>query len=261
MTTEDMIIRILCVVDEKMVGIAKHPQAKLYPSELVTIGILFALKGGTFLSFYRWLKRDYEPLFKQLPDRTRLLRAVAAHEDWTNLFLSQPSFFTVADSYPIELVFPIREGRSPQQIGKKGKDKGRWTIGGRFFALLDCQGRFVEWYWLPLNYPDKAFNPVAQAFAEQTITLVDQGFREALGTPDPLMVCRKQSWNERMVVERVFAMLTWVCCLKKLFHRVNAYIFMHLSYVVAMFNVLYALYHQLYPQESEFKLSIAQFSL
>ena len=98
MTTEDLIIRILCVVDEKMVELAKHPQAKLYPSELVTIGIWFALKGGTFLSFYRWLKRAYEPLFKQLPDRTRLLRALAAHEDWTNLFLSQPSFFTVADS-------------------------------------------------------------------------------------------------------------------------------------------------------------------
>jgi hypothetical protein len=33
------------------IDIVKHPQAKLYPSELVTIGILFALKGGHFAAF------------------------------------------------------------------------------------------------------------------------------------------------------------------------------------------------------------------
>ena len=48
MTTEDIIIQIFCFVDEEMKEIPKHPQAKLYPSELVTIGILFALKGGHF---------------------------------------------------------------------------------------------------------------------------------------------------------------------------------------------------------------------
>jgi hypothetical protein len=261
MTTEEMIIHVFCIVDDQMVGIMKHPQAKLYPSELVTIGILFALKGGTFSGFYRWLKRDYDGLFGGLPDRTRLQRALAAHEDWTNRFLSVPSFFTVADSYPIELIFPIREGRSPHQVGKKGRDKGRWTIGGRFWALLDNHGRFIEWYFLPLNHADNAFNGLTRDLAEQTVTLVDQGFREADGTPDPLKICQKGTWNERMVVEGVFAMLTWICHLKKFFHRARAYIFMHLSFVVAMFNVLYTLFHQLHPEENEFKLSIAEFSL
>jgi hypothetical protein len=54
--------------------IQKHPQAKLYPRELVTIGILFALKGGHFRAFYRWLKRAYEALFGGLPERTRWQR-------------------------------------------------------------------------------------------------------------------------------------------------------------------------------------------
>jgi hypothetical protein len=58
MTTEDIIINIFCRVDDSMPEIPKHSQAKLYPSELVTIGILFALKGGFFRAFYRWLKRD-----------------------------------------------------------------------------------------------------------------------------------------------------------------------------------------------------------
>ena len=55
MTTEDIIIMIFCEVYDHLPEIPKHSQAKLYPSELVTIGILFALKGGHFRAFYRWL--------------------------------------------------------------------------------------------------------------------------------------------------------------------------------------------------------------
>ncbi|MEM4724430.1 MAG: hypothetical protein QXP01_05410, partial [Candidatus Hadarchaeum sp.] len=76
MTTGDIILHIFCFVDDHMPKMPRHPQAKLYPSELVTIGILFALKGGSFRAFYRWLKRDYGNWFGDgtLPDRTRLLR-------------------------------------------------------------------------------------------------------------------------------------------------------------------------------------------
>jgi hypothetical protein len=78
--------------------VEKHPQAKLYPSELVTIGILFALKGGHVRAFYRWLKRDYDDLFGGLPDRTRLQRSLAVHEAQLDLLLAQVSLFTVIDS-------------------------------------------------------------------------------------------------------------------------------------------------------------------
>ena len=54
MTTEDIIVHIFCHVDNALLKIAKHGNAKLYPSEVVTIGILFALKGGHFHAFYRW---------------------------------------------------------------------------------------------------------------------------------------------------------------------------------------------------------------
>jgi hypothetical protein len=54
MTTEDSIIHVFCLVDDRMKEIPKQSQAKLYPSELVTIGLLFALKGGYFRAFYRW---------------------------------------------------------------------------------------------------------------------------------------------------------------------------------------------------------------
>jgi len=261
MTTEMIIIGIFCIVDDTMKGISKHPQAKLYPSELVTVGILFALKGGRFRAFYRWLKRDYDGLFGGLPDRTRLQRSLAAHEQWLDLFLVQPSLFTVMDSFPVELLFPIRQGRSAQQIGKKGRDKGRWTIGGRLWVMLDTYGRIIEWYFLTLDHADKHFNRFVVPFNEQTITLTDLGFRDVAGTPDHLKFCHKGTWNERMVVESVFSMLTVVCQLKKVFHRTFTHLFARFACVAAMFNVLYDLFHRLHPKESPFKLSIADFSL
>ena len=42
-TTEDIIIHIFCVVDDGLNGVQKVVPAKLYPSEVVTIGLLFAL--------------------------------------------------------------------------------------------------------------------------------------------------------------------------------------------------------------------------
>jgi len=260
MTTEDIIYHIFYQVDEQMLDVAKHRQAKLYPSELVTIGILFALKGSHFSAFYRWLKRDYDSLFGGLPDRTRLQRALQVHQDWCDRFLKEPSFFTVADSYPIELIFPIRAGRSQQQIGKKGKDKGRWSIGIRLWWLLSDSGQVVEWYWLPMNQPDKDFNPLAAYFADESIVLTDLGFRDANGLPPNLKVCKKGTWNERMIVETTFSMLTVVCHTKKFFHRLPDYLWSHCAYLAAMFNVLTTLFHQLFPGD-ERQRSIAEFSL
>jgi hypothetical protein len=70
MTTEEIITSIFIEVDDTLPELKKHAQAKLYPSELVTIGFLFALKGVSFRAFYRWLKRDYVGLFTGLPERT-----------------------------------------------------------------------------------------------------------------------------------------------------------------------------------------------
>ena len=57
MTTEDFIIELFCRIDDAMKGMQKHSQANLCPSEIVTLGILFALKGVGNRAFYRWVKR------------------------------------------------------------------------------------------------------------------------------------------------------------------------------------------------------------
>jgi hypothetical protein len=59
MTTEDFITILFCRVDDQLVDAKKHTQAKLYPSEVVTMALLFSLKGVGNRAFYRWLKRDY----------------------------------------------------------------------------------------------------------------------------------------------------------------------------------------------------------
>ena len=46
MNTPDCIIALFYAVDQEMLDIAKHPDAKLYPSEVVTLALLFAIKGG-----------------------------------------------------------------------------------------------------------------------------------------------------------------------------------------------------------------------
>jgi hypothetical protein len=137
MTTEDFITELFCRVDDAMRGVAKHSQASLYPSEMVTLGLLFALKGVGNRAFYRWLCRDWKSLFPRLPDRTRLFRLLSTHQDWTNCFLAEPSLLGVADSYGIELLHPMREGRSPNQIGKKGKSNHRWIVGGKLAFVLN----------------------------------------------------------------------------------------------------------------------------
>jgi hypothetical protein len=261
MTTLDIIIHMFCLVDDEMKDLRKHSQAKLSPSEVVTIGILFALKGGHFRAFYRWLHRDYNDLFPRLPDRTRLLRLLETHQGWCDRLLAASSFFTVIDSYPIELIFPIREGRSTQQVGKKGKDKGRWTVGIKLCWLLNNHGQVVDWGWAPLNTHDQEFYPMIERYDGQTIVLSDLGFISADSIPANLKLCEKGTWNERMRVETALSMVTVVCGLKRMHHRLSSYIQARLSCVSAMFNVLLRIFHLLHPDVDSAKMSIAEFSL
>ena len=111
MSTEDFITELFCRVDDEMLDVKKHPQASLYPSEVVTIALLFSLKGVGNRAFYRWLKNNWLPLFPDLPERTRLFRLFNTHLKWIDRFMAEPSLIGVVDSYGIELIHPRREGR------------------------------------------------------------------------------------------------------------------------------------------------------
>ena len=129
MPTDEIIIRLFCIVDDELQPVKKRPDAHLYASEIVTIGLLFSLKGGRFRAFYRWLTANYRAYFPKLPERSRLQRLLAAYAELADYFLADLSFFTILDSYGIELIHPRREGRSERQIGRKGVSNGRWIVG------------------------------------------------------------------------------------------------------------------------------------
>ena len=137
MPPQDFIIALFYAVDQEMLKVPKHPEAKLYPSETVTLARLFAIKGGGMRAFSRWLTRDSQPLFPQVPERTRLARLFKTHTAWTTRFLAAPTVLGVADSYGIELIHPIREGRSPAPMDKKGQSNHRWIVGGKLCFILN----------------------------------------------------------------------------------------------------------------------------
>ena len=141
MPTEEIIIRLFCMVDDVIGSVKKRSDAHLHDSEIVTIGLLFSLKGGRYRAFYRWLHANYRTLFPKLPDVTRLLRLLKSRAYYADEFLDDPSFFTVADTYGIELIHPRREGRSPAQVGKKGKSNGRWIVGIKLGWLSTAKAR------------------------------------------------------------------------------------------------------------------------
>ena len=93
-------------------------------------GLLFAIKGVGGRYFCRRLSSNYRDIFPNLPSRTRLFRRLKTRRAWMERFLAEPSVMGVIDAYDIELIHPVREGRSESQTGKKGLSNHRWPITG-----------------------------------------------------------------------------------------------------------------------------------
>src|SRR5262252_5511201 len=197
----EFITALFYEVDEQMGAIPKHPEALLWPSEVVTLGLLHALKGGGNRPFYRWLTRDSRALFPCLPERTRLFRLFKTHHDGTQAFLAAPTVLGVIDTSGIELIHPIREGRSPQQIGRKGLSNHRWIVGGKLCLLLNQWGLVVAWACATANVPDNTFQGLVRQCEEQMLVLSETAFHAAEGDPPNLKLCPRGAWEERILVE------------------------------------------------------------
>src|SRR5262249_27395280 len=219
MITNEFITALFYEVDEQLGAIPKHPKAHLWPSEVVTLGLLHALKGVGNRPFYRWLTRDYRPLFPHLPERTRLFRLLKTHHNWTQVFFAAPTVRGVIDTYGIELIPPMRGGRTPQQIGRKGVSNHRWIVGGKLCLLLKQWGLIGGWACATANAADNTFQWLIRQWEEQMIVLSDTGFHAAEGDPTNLKLCQRGEREDQMLVETVLSMLTLVCHLKKVMPR------------------------------------------
>ena len=169
------------------------------------------------------------------------------------------------DSYPIELLHPIREGRAKLTLAKKSKDKGRWAVGIKWCCAINDLGEVVNFGWSPMNRHDQVFYPLVSSLHDQSIVLADLGFSSADKTavPDNLKLCKKGTWNVRMQIESAFSMLACVMHLKSMDHRREPYLTAHLAYVAAVFNLLIAWSRNLFDWNGDqaFNMHIASFSL
>jgi hypothetical protein len=261
MTTVELITALFYEVDKQMGAIPTHPEAHLWLSEVVTLGLLHALTGVGNRPFSRWLTCDYRALFPHLPERTRLVRLFQTHHDWTQVFLAAPTVLGVIDTYGTELIHPMREGRSPQQIGRKGVSNHRWVVGGTRCLLLNQWGLIVGWACATAQVAENTLPWLIRQVDGRMIVLSDTGFHAAEGDTTNLKLCQWGEWEERMLVETVLSMLTLVGHFKKVMHRVWEYFQARLAFTMAAFNVRVQ-WHGFQPNASGFvPLSIANFSL
>lgn len=218
MLQEDyIVIGLYCAISDKLGEQDKrHKQGKLFLSEILLCGVLFALKGGSFRQFYIWLKR--RNLFC-LPERTRLERLLITHHGKCNAFLADPTLFNVMDSYGVEVIHPIRENRSKQSqsVSKKGKSNHRWIVGRKINVAINGKLSIVKVDHASANVHDNNFND--QFSKIEGIILTDFGFRQKEGTPENFKLCKRGTWGERMGVEQLFSLWTRVCGMKHSFHR------------------------------------------
>ena len=263
MTQEQFITELFCRVDDMLPDSEEHNQAKLSISELVTLGLLFALKGVSQHAFHRWLKHNWIDLFPDLPERTRLFRRLKTHRKLTEKFLAEPTLFGVIDSYGIELCHPIRQIHQPnrKRIGRKGFASWKWIVGGKLCVLTNKFGLVTDWQVKTANVSDQAFLPMVEAVDERMIVLADKGFRSKENQPKNLKLCKRGEWNDRMLIETVFSLFSQVCKLKHLRQRVWAYFEMRLAYTMAVFNLLQQWNGLNFDKDGVCHLSLAEFSL
>lgn len=122
MTACDFTVELFVRVDDAMPEVKKHPLAKLHPSEAVTLGLLYAWRGGSFRAFDRWLRRELKTLFAhaRLPERTRLHRILCACRHQTGRFLA---------SGPAHLLWRAGQlWRVPAAPTPQWENRQRWRV-------------------------------------------------------------------------------------------------------------------------------------
>ena len=233
----DFTIELFCRVDDTLRGEPKPALAHLYPSEVVTLGLLYALRGQGYRAFYRWVQKELGALFPRLPEQSRLFRLLRQSHGLCQRLMAQASAFGVCDTLGIELLHPMREGRCKWHMARKGKSHHRWIVGAKFFLLLNQWGQVVSWNCAGANVHDTAFHCEIESVQEQMLVLADSGFHAKDGDPANLKVCKKGTWNERMLIETAFSLFEGVMNLKKQDHRLKPHLATRRAYCAAIYNI------------------------
>ena len=146
-------------------------------------------------------------------------------------------------------------------MGRKASQTIAGSWGIKLGWLVNDKGQVVDWH--TVNVADRHFRLVAEPFDAETVTLTDLGFRQKDAPLGNLKHSSPKTWNERMLLETILSLITRVCHLKHVYHRVADYLILPLSYFSALFNLLLSLNYWLEPEAplSERLLHIAEYAL
>lgn len=241
MTLTDFIVELFVRIDDRMKEVPKDLRSLLWPSELVTLAALHVLHGKGQRAFYRWVQKCIAPLFPNLPERTRLFRLIKSHRDWADRFLAEANLVAIGDSIGIELIHPRREGRSDEQIGKKGYSNHRWIVGVKFCPLLNGSGQIVDWDLDTANVHDSDFQRMIEDYREKCGVFTDNGFHKSKnrgGDCSNLVICQHGQASFRMMVESLFSGFCGTFLLKKISNRTWESVEARLGFASALWNLL-----------------------
>jgi hypothetical protein len=240
MTMIDFIVTLFVHVDDALADQTKDPRSLLWPSEVVTLGILYTLKAKSQSAFDRWLRNNFTPLFTALPERTRLFKLLRKYQSLADRFLAPSTGVAFCDAFGIELIHPRRHGRSGRQIGKKGYSNHRWIAGVKFCPLVNGLGQIVDWDAEGANVYDATFQRMLQDHGREAGIFADSNFHWRVGDVANLVICRRGACNLRMLIETLFSQLSWLCDLKRFTERAWPSVEARLGYISAGYNLLHA---------------------
>jgi hypothetical protein len=85
----------------------------------------------------------------------------------------------------------MREGRSTQQIGRKGTSNGRWIVGVKLAYIVNQRGVVVAWDGATANVYDAVFRPLIADFADDMVVFTDMGVHARTGDPLNMQACSR----------------------------------------------------------------------
>jgi hypothetical protein len=119
----------------------------------------------------------------------------------------------------------------------------------------------VAWACATAKVADNTLQWLIRQCEERIMVLSDTACHAAEGDPANLTLCQHGEWDERILVETVLSMLTFVCHFTKVMHRVWASCHARLAFTMAAFNVLVPWYDLRFNASGCVPLAIAELSL
>ena len=111
------------------------------------------------------------------------------------------------------------------------------------------------------NVSDIEFHALLRKFEKEMVICSDTGFHSKSGNPENVKICKRGTWNERMIVESVFSLIRRCCQGKQMRHRVWECFEMRLGFLLVIFNILQLWSDSNIDEAGVVHLSIAEFAL